>query len=267
MRLATNSYEPVIIGDTVFGVNLGFDFCAEHEWGFKWAARHLGRPATPTRDCLGVKARTTTKHDPEFAIELVESGDALWLCGRAAYEINYTPLSEAAKGKPSSRNFEALYRFSRSKPFVAGWSGAGGFCVVGRNDDAQRAIRAAHDALIGDHCFIVQGGDNPFGAGGLKLIDAALIPEGVDTDLRARDISALDLEDTVAASGIRERLRTAGCEYYALSPRWEDEAKGTFTFWLNPMQQDRNNYGWFSLADLEAWIAGEGPIPKLRRRA
>ncbi len=267
MRLSTQQYEPIIIGDKALGVNLGFDFCAEHEWGFKWASRYLGRPEKPTRDLMGVQARTTTKHDPEFSIELVDAEDGLWLLARPAFERQWWTLQGALAGDNKAPiDIGLMMKSSTSAPLRSAWDDNVGFCVVGRSEPARNAVRVAHDALIGKRCFIVQSG-GMLGAGGLRLIDADLIPDEADQQLRDTDTSALNLEDAVAATGIRDRLKTAGRSFYALSPRWEDEAAGTFKFWLNPAEQDRNNYGWFTLQDLENWIAGRGPIPKKGKAA
>lgn len=262
MRLATQQTAPIEHNGRVIGLNLGFDFAAEHEWGFKWAARHLGRPAEPTAELFGVGARTTTTVSPDFLIEILEHGDDLWLRGQPAWYARHGTLADDLKPGKGSHNMRSLVAALAHQPMVAGWDADTGFCVGGKSAEARAAIQVAHQALVGGRCFILQSG-GIFGAGGLKLIDADLIPSEVDERLRAADLSNLRLKEAVEASGIRARLEAAGRRYFALSPRWEDEAAGTFRFWLNPMEQDRNNYGWFSLADLEAWADGEGPIPKV----
>lgn len=261
MRLATQNCGPVEVGGMVLGVNLGFDFCAEHEWGFKWASRYLGRPGTATRDLLGVAVRTTTKRDPDFRIELAEIGDTLWMRGQPAYYSKTTLAEDIGDPKLRSHALDSMVRWGGEKPLRAAWDGDSGFCVAAKADEAKAAVKIAHGALIGDRCFINQGGGAIFGAGGLCLIDAQLIPDGVNVGMRAADTSALNLKDLVEATGIRERLEEAGLRYFALSPKWIDEAKGAYHFWLNPMEQHRVNYGWFVLADLEAWIEGNGRIP------
>lgn len=263
MRLAIQQTDVIQHDGQIIGVNLGFDFAAEHEWGFKWAARYLGRPIEPIREKLGVAARTTTTVNPEFSVELLEHDGALWLRGQQAWRNQYSTLADDLKPGAGSYNMQALVAASRNRPLVAGWDTDHGFCIAGKTDEAKRAIQIVHDALIAGRCFILQSG-GIFGAGGLKFIDAALIPADVDEGLCAADTSSLSLKDAVAKTGIRERLEAAGRRYFALSPRWTDETKGEFQFWLNPQEQDRNNFGWFKLADLEAWIADKGPIPKSR---
>ena len=76
------------------------------------------------------------------------------------------------------------------------------------------------------------------------------------------DLDTIELQKAVARTGIHKLLKEADCKYYALSPRWADESKTEVKFWLNPYDQTNNNYGWYAVEDLEAWVNGEGPIPK-----
>jgi hypothetical protein len=32
-------------------------------------------------------------------------------------------------------------------------------------------------------------------------------------------------------------------------------------YFLNPMRQQENNFGWFTVEELEQWMEGKGPIP------
>lgn len=265
MRLATQQAGPVVIDGMTLGVNLGFDFCSEHEWGFKWAQRHLGRPGKATRALTGLAVRTTTRHEPGFRIELHERPDGLWLRGSTFWRDTPDLAMELSDAKRAPMYLGDLQRgfgwsVQRGEGVAAAWDGDSGFCVVGVSEAGKQAVRIAHGALIGDRCFVNQGA-GILGRGGLCLIDAEMIPPGVDDEMRAADILALNLEDAVAATGIRERLAKADKRYFALSPRWAAGDAGKITFWLNPMEQDRHNYGWFTLEDLDAWIAGSGPIP------
>ena len=43
-------------------------------------------------------------------------------------------------------------------------------------------------------------------------------------------------------SSIEATLKAAGCSYFALSPRWNDD-ETEIRIWLNPMKQHENNIG------------------------
>lgn len=260
MRLAFNDCGLIELDGRVIGVNLGFDFCAEHEWGFEWAAAYLGRPARPSRTHLGVAARTTTRHLPAFPIELAETKAALWLRGSQGWRAEDTTLAQDVRAGANKQPQYVSDMVRRDRPIVAAWDGRSGFCVKATSDDAKAGVHAAYEALTGDRCLIIQTG-GVFGGGGLKLIDRALVPQSTDDEMRAIDTSTLNLQDAISATGIHERLAAAGLRFYALFPRWISEADGSYEFWLNPRDQRQVNDGWFTLADLEAWIAGTGPIP------
>lgn len=89
---------------------------------------------------------------------------------------------------------------------------------------------------------------------------ASRLSQAVTDDWLQADLEDKNLKEEVLATGIEEKLHLAGKRYFALSPRREKD--GGIIFWLNPMEQDKNNYGWFKLAQLEQWIKNKGPIPK-----
>ena len=63
MRQAFNDYA-IIVDDKndnqFLGIALGYDYCAEHEWGIKGIKRDFGIPE-PSKKKMGVKSRTITK--------------------------------------------------------------------------------------------------------------------------------------------------------------------------------------------------------------
>jgi hypothetical protein len=115
-------------------------------------------------------------------------------------------------------------------------------------------------------------GGNPFARAGLVIAIASRLDSAHVENMREVDTDHDQLRAAAAATGIEARLRTAAhwgsrdydrrLGFYALSPRWKDDSKAEVVFWLNPSDQENNNYGYFSVADLEAWMAGAGPIPK-----
>ena len=66
-----------------------------------------------------------------------------------------------------------------------------------------------------------------------------------------------ELQKAVDKTKIVETLKKANKEYYALEPRFFD---GVLKFWLNPKEQSKYNYGWFTVDELLLWTKNEGPI-------
>jgi hypothetical protein len=108
---------------------------------------------------------------------------------------------------------------------------------------------------------------NPFSPGGLAIAIPSRIPAEQLVAMRDADVDRRTLLDAAASTGIEQRLEQAGLRWYALSPKWAagEQAERTIhkvVFWLNPQAQSKNNCGWFTVEDLDQWIAGEGPVPK-----
>lgn len=85
------------------------------------------------------------------------------------------------------------------------------------------------------------------------------MPKKVVKEFSAADKESHEIEKFVAKSKIRELLKEKHKGYFALSP--SRSADGTMTFWLNPYDQDKVNYGWFTLEQLRQWADDKGPIP------
>jgi hypothetical protein len=106
------------------------------------------------------------------------------------------------------------------------------------------------------------------------------IPESADADIIKTDLDHIRLTKAASKTKIKIKLDKARAArvnksgrstfgYYALSPSWlksDRESKHPVMFWLNPMDQQDNNYGWFTVEELEQWIQGKGPIPKTQER-
>ena len=106
-------------------------------------------------------------------------------------------------------------------------------------------------------CFskVLLAFENP----GLIIAIANRMPKEAADMLTKADKEAHEIEKFVAKSGIRELLKSKGKGYFALSPkRWED---GSIKFWLNPYDQHKVNYGYFTLEEVRQWADDKGPIP------
>jgi hypothetical protein len=93
--------------------------------------------------------------------------------------------------------------------------------------------------------------------------------------MKQKDEDRINLHEAAKATGIEEKVCAAlksdfgGKPFYALSPSWKNKqnTKHKVVFWLNPTDQQKNNYGWFTVEELEQWIEGKGPIPMKKKKA
>ena len=65
---------------------------------------------------------------------------------------------------------------------------------------------------------------------------------------------------------IEQELRKAGKRWFSIGSRVIQDEDGTLRTWLNPMDQNKYNCGWFTFDDLRAWARDEGPVIGGRKR-
>ena len=73
MRRAYQDFGFIIEDEQFYGVSLGYDYCAEHEWGIKDMKEDLGIPELKRQKFLSftvnstvvIKSRTINVKDPE----------------------------------------------------------------------------------------------------------------------------------------------------------------------------------------------------------
>lgn len=115
---------------------------------------------------------------------------------------------------------------------------------------------------------------------GLVICITSLMPEDARFKINVEDEASEKLAQAVRDCGIVERINNApNVGYHALVPQFcfddikrDGKAINLDTvypvmFFLNPQNQTANNHGWFTVEELDQWIAGSGPIPKVREKA
>lgn len=93
-----------------------------------------------------------------------------------------------------------------------------------------------------------------------KLLEAA-----EKTGIRKRIEKAREDYRKMAEVETGRRCYDPKFDYFALTPKWKfpsDKTKYKVVFWLNPTHQDKVNYGWFTVEELDLWLENKGPIPK-----
>lgn len=230
---------------SVIGVSLGSDFCAEHEWGIKSLRAAFGLP--DSEEVFGLGRRQITK---------VPTG-LQWFMKDGTSGFGF--VSPYCR-KPDEYLRDELRSWGGTT-LAGAWSDTD--FGAASTDAAEIAyLREVFDAFMQKDGAIFMGGtkvpvfDNP----GLVLAIASRIPTEYVEGWDKADREALSIKQDMERTGIKELLAKAGRRYYALSPARQKD--GSLRYWLNPMEQNANNFGWYSEADLRAWAEGKGPIPK-----
>jgi hypothetical protein len=261
-------------------LNLGADYCAEHEWGIKGINNTLGivkqdeidlrssavdkileylKLKSPAK--VGIDARTMTlEYEP---VNNLESEGIELTSGYGKEQTTHTMWSFAiVKGwRKTNFNFENVrenYYNPEREELVGHWSEDSACVFI----EDKSIIEDFVEAFKRKDITIWLGGGGPFQNGGLVIAIASRLPEDFRKHQADLNLNNFELTKAAAKTGIHEILRKADCRYYALSPRWKDDSKKEVLFWLNPLEQDTNNYGWYGVDDLKLWAKGEGPIIK-----
>ena len=229
----------IVIHEGVFvGFCLGADYCAEHEWGIKGIRREYG--IDPEKD--GFEGRKITQLPEHFK-----------------YDDKKNMISSTRYG-----SLGELIPLERLKDWGEDMSGAwdeGTFAVV-VVDEYKEQLKELAEAFKRHDIVVTIGGRQAFANGGLNLLIYSRIPKEVKDDAVKESRKHNELLKAVKKTGIEETLKKAGKRYFALSPKWKDYEKKEIMYWLNPMEQDIHNYGWYTLEDLKLWAKNKGPIPK-----
>ena len=249
------------------GINLGADFCAEHEWGIKGIEEAFGLQT----DMMGIQryqntfvpGNTPSFSKPYMLITTKFTDRKMPLVGlyfNAEYFWNDTPI----------KKFLPLPIKHTEDEICAAWDSKSFGIVVHKNyawiiDELMNAIQN-HDLAIG------LGPSGPFKNGGLKLMIVSKIPQGVKDTILAEHEDYANLMKAVKKTNIEDYLAKHGKGYYALSPQWysptfkpnnrELKTKHKVVFFLNPREQSKYKVGWYTVEELKDWANDKGIVLK-----
>jgi len=241
------------------GVNLGADFCAEHEWGIQRMCTRLG--VANNSITVGVDRRKITKG------ESVDGGQVTIKKKKYFYiyseNINYL----MDKDKITLRKImDGLHMYPGEMTlekygFMSFWD-EGGFQLLFDEKYIEFGKELLNAIKTNDALLFVGKTSNPFSRGGLNVVILSRMDEEVLNEMKEKDEDQKRLAIRAVDTGIFELLKKAGKRYFALTPRWKDEKKKEVVFWLNPMEQHLYNFGWFSVKELQLWAKDKGPVMK-----
>jgi hypothetical protein len=264
----------------VIALNLGADYCAEHEWGIKGINQILGISKPDEIDLrnstvdkileflklkspakIGIDARTmTSTYEP---IHNLESKGITLTSGYGKEKKTHTMWAFAlVKGWKKEHfdfsNIRENYYNPEREEFIGHWAEDDACVFVEDKSIIEDFIEAFKQKDI----TIWLGGGGAFLNAGLVIAIASRLPEDFRKKSVDSDLDHFELTKVAASTGIHAILKKADRNYYALSPRWKDDSKKEVRFWLNPMEQHIYKSGWYEVDDLKLWAKGEGPIIK-----
>jgi hypothetical protein len=235
------------------GVTLSADATSEHEWGIDGIRRMFGIDKT----LPGILSRKITK--VPATLRWIDWDDGT--CGFGVFsKYEVTGTAKVPHGID-------YFRGGSGKPKGVGqiagaWDEASFGVRV--TDDLREQLRTVFDGFAtNDICIMIGGGPIAFAAHGLMIVRYSLLPASVDQQLQEKQKEAQEIKDYEEKSGIKARLRQAGCQFGYLGAKKMHD--GTWGWWLNNGKNPNRQYhedlhGWYTLEQLEQWARGEGPI-------
>lgn len=244
-----------------YGVSLGYDFCAEHEWGIDGITRKFGLD----KKAMGVDARKMTK------------GQIFY---REDKNLSVLTSEEPYKGIGSIDGAAGLLAYDLKnmyEDFETAWA-EDGFCVASKNPKQYKYIRELKEAFDNNNIVIASVGKMlAFENLSLCLLIANRIPQETKDAMYQADKKSQDLKDYEEMIGVTELKKNTrngykGEKYFcACSPKWinyEDaearekrkkilNTEHDIMFWVN-YSDDDNNYGWYSAEEIIKWLSTPG---------
>jgi hypothetical protein len=239
-------------------VNLGADYCAEHEWGIKKLYEAFG--VKYEIGTYGLKKRKISKVPESLVwVKLLDGRQGF---AYRSYWFRSAEVSLIDDG--DLKSYEIFDRDThKMKPnpvqLVAAWSDDD-FACLSKDPTDIKYLREIFEQFAKKNIIFTFSNALPaFENPGLIIAIANRMPKEAVEMLTKADKENHEIEKFVVKSKIRELLKEKGKGYFALHPkRWED---GSIKFWLNPYDQHKVNYGWFTLEQVRQWADDKGPIP------
>lgn len=292
MRKASNDYGLIVIDDKFIGIALGYDYCAEHEWGIEDLRRLCGIPVS-SRENMGVKNRTITVCPPLVFKEETDK------------KIKYTYLYTGHRYNTQEENekyiprdladykdtFKWRMKWAKEHPdriekndetIMTAWDG-GSFGVAVMDEKEVEHLKELHQAFLNKNVTIAVSNlraKNPFAGSSLCLFITDRIPQKTLDAMYLGDKEYYDREDYEDKIGMKDIINKYGNKngyrgdkyFMACSPKWinhedaesrEEQKKKNNTkydimYWINYSDND-NNFGWYTVEEIKKWLT----TPKL----
>jgi len=267
MRRAYNNVKALVDGETFLGFSLGYDYCAEHEWGIKRMREKFGIDSSK----LGVKGRTITKGNILFK----KDNDLCVLTSNDPWRWRTRPDTFTAKDILAYD-----IHFYDEKKVETAWNEED-FCIASNNPDDFPFIEELAKNFEKKNIVItfMSSGLTVFENASLCVLIKNKLPKEALDEMYFVDKKGVDLqkyEKKIGVTALKEKARKGsgykGDKYFmACSPHWIDYenpenrekrkkelgTKYDIQFWVN-YSDDDDNYGWYTAEDIIKWLSTPG---------
>lgn len=294
MRKASQNYGLLVVDDVFIGIALGYDYCAEHEWGIQNLKRICGIPEG-NKDNMGIRCRIITKAPSIIFKEETYK--------KKRFSILYTGLnfrSQEDNEKYIPRdlenykdsliwnekwNKEHQNRESKDNIITAWDDGSFGIAVMGDKEvEYLKELKTAIETLNLTIAITSLKAVNPFAGSSLCLLITNRIPQELVDDMYNADKEYYDREDYEEKIGMKEIIKKHGKQgltkelhyFLACSPKWisykdaehreeykkKHNTKYDIIYWIN-YSDDDDNYGWYTVEQIREWLTGDKKLTEV----
>ncbi len=294
MKRASQDNGLIVDEDKFIGIALGYDYCAEHEWGISDLKRICGMPDA-SKKSMGVINRTITKVPPLMFIEETykKRKVAILYTGQSWYgqkQMENLPhdLRNWKKDLIGNEKWNNEHPNSRGDKdnIITAWDGSS-FGVAVMGDNEVKWLKELKTAIEEKRLTIAIANlrtKNPFAGSSLCLMITDRIPQETLDALYMGDKEYFDLEDYEEKIGMKKiiqknRGKCGELHYFmACSPKWinyhnkeaREEKKGEYNtkydiiYWIN-YSDDDGNYGWYTVEEIREWLTGNKKLTEIRK--
>lgn len=295
MRKASQDNGLIVENDKFIGVALGYDYCAEHEWGIEDLKRMCGMPDA-SRKNMGVSNRTITKVPPfVFKEETHKKRNfAILFTGRQwrtqEENSNYLPhdLKNWKEDLIWNEDWNKRHpdtRFDKDNIITAWDGGSFGVAVMGEKEiEWLKELKTAIEEKRLTIAVANLRAKNPFAGSSLCLMITDRIPQETKEAMYLGDKEYFDREDYEEKIGMKKIIEKNKGSYgnlhyfMACSPKWIDyydeksreeqkkkyNTKYDIMYWIN-YSDDDNNFGWYTVEEIREWLTGKKKLAEIRK--
>jgi hypothetical protein len=298
MRKAIQDYGFLNYNDKFIGVSLGYDFCAEHEWGIKELKKIFGIPNKLTKKNLGIKSRMITKIPESLKFKKDGyDGAVLWIAYHSLIDNGYQdelPMTlenykknikweidwdKKRRKKWKEKYNEEYYREPKDSMISAWDSKSFGIAVYGKEEvkwleKLYKEIKKKNIAITPLNI----SGNNPFANASLSIIIVDTLPQSIIDVMYNVDKKQFDLikyEKKIGMKKIIEKNKYVEYKkenyFTACTPYWinyenkrkrklEKKERGTKynIIYWINYSDDDNNSGWYTVEEIKKWFTTKG---------
>jgi hypothetical protein len=296
MRRASSTYGLLINNNKFIGISLGYDYCAEHEWGIKELRSLCGIPDSDKTN-MGVLSRTITKCPPlVFKETIIKKRKYAYIYTGRLWNTkeemeNYIPrdLKDYADSLVWNEKWNIEHPDRECKDaIITAWDGGSfGIAVMGEKEIGY--LKELYEAFQNKNVTIAiinHRATNPFAGTALSLMITDRLPQEILDMMYGGDKEYFDREDYEEKIGMKKIIAkydnkngyNSDKYFLACSPKWIDyddaenrekrkkelNTKYDIHYWINYSDND-NNFGWYTVEEIKEWLTGKKKLIEIRK--